>query len=85
MSVKWSTHHYVVNTLVRNDDYLINSDYTRSTWLYNYSTIYPYQYIFIDESCQQFNIYCLKYIYVDFVTEDSIPYNGSLKPDARFT
>ena len=34
---------------------------------------------------QQFNIYCLKYIYVDFVTEDSIPYNGSLKPDARFT
>ena len=77
MSKKWSTGHHVVNTFVRNNNYMIYSDYTPITqWLYDYSTIYSWQHIFINESFQEFDIYCVRYISIDIIFEHNVQYNG---------
>ena len=80
--------YYVVVELSRISWHKHNcSTYHQNTiqiHVYVVTTTYSWQCIFIDKSSQKFDIYCLRYISADIVTEHSIPYNGASISDARF-
>ena len=46
-----SSHNYEVKAFIRKNYYIICNDYAPNTWVYNYSIIYSWQYIFTDEYC----------------------------------
>ena len=62
--------------------YYIKNQLLIQLFLTHYNVINAFVCIFIDKSFQEFDIYSLRYIYIDIGSELSIPFNSSSEPDA---